>query len=401
MAEMFDVVIAGGGVIGCATARALLLARPTLKVCLLEKEAGPGMHQSGRNSGVVHVGYNQKPGSLKAKFVVEGSQRTREFCREQGITCIEDGILIVAHTPAEVQTLETLHCRGEANGAQVRLLDKAEMAGVEPNATGLAALHAPQGASFDAKSYVTKLAEQAQALGVRTVFVTPALRLEEKADHVAVRTDKSDLEARVFVNAAGLHADRLASQMGANPGYQIVPFRGYYSQLRPERRELVNAHIYPCPDLNFPFLGVHLSRTFDGRVLVGPGAALALGREAYRFFQANLGDAWQMLRYSGFWRLAKSPEFRWLFRQEWKKSLSTRAVAAEARLLCPLVRDNDLVPSTAGIRAQLVSKDGKLVEDLSMEQTPRSVHVLNAVSPALTCSLPFADHITAQVLEKL
>ena len=398
----YDVVVIGGGVLGCATARALLMARPGLKLCLLEKEAGTARHQSGRNSGVIHAGYNQKPGSLKAKFVVEGSRRLRVFCAEHNVPYVQDGILVLARNEKEAQTLETLHCRGEANGAQVKLIDGKDIARIEPEAKGIGALLAPEAASFDSRSYVKALAEHAQVLGAEFVFGQSVTRLEENAQGIHIRTAGGvTFAARVLVNAGGLHADQLAWQLGVGQNYQIVPFRGYYSELIPDRRSLVRAHIYPCPDLNFPFLGVHLSRTFDGRVLVGPGAALATGREAYEFWRVQARDCVGMLRYRGFWQLCKSQDFKNLLRTEWKKSLSRRAVAAEARQLAPALRDNDLMPSRSGIRAQLVSLDGKLVEDLVMESTPTSVHVLNAVSPSLTCSLPFADHIAAQTLEKL
>jgi L-2-hydroxyglutarate oxidase len=399
--ERFGVCIAGGGVLGCAVARALLQRQPHLSLCLLEKEADTGLHQSGRNSGVVHAGYNQKPGSLKARFVVEGSRRLRQFCREHSVALKEDGILVLARNESEAATLQTLYERGQANGAQVQLVEKADIAAFEPEAAGRAALWAKEGASFDARGYVRALRQEAVCQGAEVRVSAAVTGLEEQADGVVVRTARGNLLARVFVNAAGLHADRLAARLGVGQEYRIVPFRGYYSELIPERRALVRAHIYPCPDLNFPFLGVHLSRTFDDRVLVGPGAALALGREAYEISNLQASDVLEMLAFSGFWRLLTRPEFRGLLRQEWKKSLSPAAVAAEARQLVPAARPEDLMPSRAGIRAQLVARDGRLVEDLVVETTPRSVHILNAVSPALTCSLPFADHIAAQVLERL
>lgn len=401
MGGSYDVVIAGGGVVGCATARALMLANPRLRVCLLDKEAQVATHQSGRNSGVIHAGYNQKPGSRKARFVVEGARRLRAFCQEQGVPLVQDGILVVARNEAEARTLEELRGRGEANGAQVCLLNAQELRAIEPEAAGIAALHAPEGSSFNSAGYVRALAVEAERLGVTFQFGAMLTGLRETESGVEIETAGQTLAGSVFINAAGLHADRLAQKLGVGRGYQIVPFRGYYSELRPERRALVNAHIYPCPDLNFPFLGVHLSKTFDERVLVGPGAALAGGREAYQWFQIHLRDSLQLLRYRGFWRLCKSPAFLALLRTEWKKSVSQRAVTAEARQLLPALRDDDLIPSRAGIRAQVVADDGRLVEDLLVEETGRSVHVLNAVSPALTCSLPFADDIAARALAKL
>ena len=403
----YDVIIAGGGVIGSAVARALLIRQPSLKVLLIEKENRLAAHQSSRNSGVVHVGYNQKPGTLKARLVVEGSRRLRAFCRETGVPLFEGGILVVARTQGEVETIQILCERGQANGARVRMIDREELARREPHATGIAALEAPEGASFDAHAYVQALANQARSMGTIVQFSEAAIGLEEKPGWVEVHARAPGelafhaYQARVFINAAGLHADRLAWKMGCGCRYLVVPFRGYYSELAPDRRFLVNSHLYACPDLNFPFLGVHLSRNFDGRVRVGPGAMLALGREAYRLTDVHLADCREMLLFPGFWRMAVSPTFLRLLRQEWKKSFFRSAVAAEARMLVPELRTKDLRPSDSGIRAQLVSEDGKLVDDLVVEDTPRSIHILNAVSPALTCSLPFADILARQAVEKL
>ena len=400
-ADSVDVCIIGGGVVGCGTARALLLREASLRVCLLEKESGVAQHQSGRNSGVVHAGYNQKPGTMKAKFVVEGSRRLRQYCRERDVALVEDGILVLARTAAEEETLETLRQRGEANGAEVRIIGRQEIADREPEAKAAAALFAPQGASFDSRSYVASLAEEAVARGVQFVFSRQVESVEETGSGVVVRSRNAEIHARLLVNAAGLHTDRIAAQLGVGGNLRIVPFLGCYSELRPDRRGLVRSHLYPCPDLEFPFLGVHLSRTFDGRVLVGPGSSLALGREAYTPRQARVQDILDVLGYPGFRRLFAKPRFRQLVRQEWRKSVSRSAVAQEAQRLAPALRVEDLVPSRAGIRAQLVSKEGDLVDDLVIKQTDRSVHILNAVSPALTCSLPFADHIAGIAMDML
>lgn len=394
----FDVVIAGGGVIGCATARTLSQAHPSLTVCLLEKEPELALHQSGRNSGVVHAGYNQTPGTLKARFVVEGSRRLREFCRAKGVPLVEHGIVIVAQTPAEIETLRELMRRGQANGAKVEWADQTRLKALEPHADGLAALLAPEGASLDSRAYVLALAAEAR---VEFGMTEPVTALREMTTHVEVTTPKRRLQAGLFFNAAGLYADRLAQMVGVGEDYRIMPFRGEYCELIPERRALVRSHVYACPDLHFPFLGVHLSRTFDDRVLVGPGALLVPGREAYGRFNLNVGDCLEMAGYQGFWRMVASPTFRQLFTREWKKSLFRSQVLKEARRLVPALGPGDLVPSRSGIRAQLVSRDGRLVDDLVIEQTGRTIHALNAVSPALTCSLPFADHILALIRQKL
>jgi len=372
-----------------------------LRVCLLEKEDGLAKHQSGRNSGVVHVGYNQKPGTLKAKFVVEGSRRLRAYCKEHSVPMNQDGILVLARNEAEEATLETLRQRGESNGADVRLIAQSEVTDREPEANAISALLAPNGASFDSRSYVASLASEAKELGTEILFSHPVEHVSEKSRGVSVRARGRDVSARLLINAAGLHADRVAAQLEVGLNLKIVPFLGYYSELKPERRELVKSHLYPCPDLEFPFLGVHLSRTFDGRVLIGPGSSLAMGREAYSPGQANVIDMLETVGYDGFRKLLTKPRFRQLIRQEWRKSVSRAAVTKEAQRILTALSVDDVVPSRAGIRAQLVDRDGNMVDDLVVERTERSLHVLNAVSPALTCSLPFADHIVEQAIQIL
>jgi L-2-hydroxyglutarate oxidase len=400
-ADSWDVCIVGGGVIGCATARALLAREPALRICLLEKEAQLALHQSGRNSGVVHVGYNQKPGTMKARFVVEGSRRLREYCSQRGVAVEEGGILVLARNADEESTLEILRQRGEANGAEVRVIGREELLQREPDAAGTSALFAPNGASFDSRAYVLALADDAKSTGAQIRTGEAVRESHESDDGVRIATGNSTVSARLLINCGGLHADRIAHRMGVGRNVRIVPFLGFYSELRPERRGLVRSHLYPCPDLEFPFLGVHLSRTFDGRVLVGPGSSVALGREAYRASGLNVRDLLDMALYRGFRRLIAWPRFRELVRKEWRKSVSRAAVAAEAKQLVPAIRAEDLLRGRAGIRAQLVDSDGRLVDDLAIETTARSIHVLNAVSPALTCSMPFADHITDLALQKL
>lgn len=399
--ETFDLVVIGGGVIGCAVARATLLQQPRLRVCLIEKEAALAEHQSGRNSGVVHVGYNQRPGTLKAQFVVEGSRRLRQFCRAHHVSVVEGGILVVARSEAEIEPLSELVRRGQANGAKVELLDECALREHEPYAAGVAALYAPEGASVDAHGFVLALAQEARSLGAQIVASESVASLREAGSDLEVRTSRRRLRTRVLINAAGLQADRLAQQLGVGYGYQIIPFKGEYYELIPEKRHMVRSHIYPLPDLNFPFLGVHLSRTFDGGVRIGPGALVAMGRERYGRFGCDVRDLRSMLSYPGFWRMWGSREFRAVARQEWKKSVSKKAVVEEARRLVSLLTEGDVVRSRSGIRAQLVSRNGHLVDDLVIEETPRSLHLLNAVSPALTCSLPYADYIASRLVTKL
>ena len=392
-----DVVVIGAGAIGACTA--LALAKRGVKVVILEKEDAPAQHQSSRNSGVVHAGYNLKPGSLKAKFCVEGNRRLRAYCREHGIPLLEGGILIVGREEHERATIEELKRRADANGVQSRVVDADEMREIEPGTTGVVGLHAPEGASFDPAAYVDQLISDAEASGVRCQVRTSVLRVREDGNSIRVETSAGIIEASVVVNCAGLHADRVAGEVSHD--LRVIPFRGYYAELKPDARHLIRSHLYAAPDLAFPFLGVHLSRQADGRVLVGPGAMLAFGREAYAFHHLNIRDLAETLTYPGFWGLFKERKFRGLIRTEVAKSLSLKAIWKEARHLVPELQPSNLMRSFAGNRAQLVMRNGKLVDDILVRETERAVHVLNAVSPGLTASLPFGDHLAERVIGKL
>jgi L-2-hydroxyglutarate oxidase len=392
-----DAIVIGAGAIGASTARRL--AELGRRVLILEKESHPALHQSSRNSGVIHAGYNLKPGSLKARYAVEGNRRLRAYCVERGIALDQGGILVVATTEAECRTLAELERRARANGVQARLLDGSEIRAVEPHATGLQALHAPEGASFDARGYVQSLVADAQRRGAEVRYDTRVLEIDDARAPVTVRTTTEPFTAPVVVNCAGLHADRLAGAVASD--MRVIPFRGYYAELVPARRHLVRSHVYAAPDLSFPFLGVHLSRRADGRVTLGPGAMLAFGREAYRFRDVNLRDLYETLTWPGFYRLFRQPRFLGLVRSETAKSFSLRQIWAEARRLVPALEPGDLVRSFAGNRAQLVSRSGELVEDIVVRETAGVVHVLNAVSPGLTCSLPFGDDLALRCERKL
>lgn len=329
-----DVAVIGAGAIGLATAKAV--AEQGASVVILEKERAPGLHQSGRNSGVIHAGYNLKPGSQKARYCVEGSRRLREYCAARGIAVQQGGILVVGRDERDVATLRELEARARGNGVKAMLLDEAGLRGVEPHASGVSALHAPEAASFDAPAYVAALAEDARKAGAQLRY---AARVR----------DVEAVDARVVVNAAGLQADRLAGALC--PDMRIIPFRGYYAELRPERAHLVRSHVYAAPDLQFPFLGVHLSRRTDGRVLVGPGAMLAFGREAYRFWAANARDLGASLSWPGLWRFLADRRVLGFVKDEVAKSLSRRAIAREAARPVPGITGGDLIPSFAGNRA--------------------------------------------------
>ncbi len=400
---MDDVIVVGAGAIGASTA--YHLARRGFRVTVLEKEPEPALHQSSRNSGVIHAGYNLKPGSAKARYCVEGNRQLRAYCRERGVPLLEGGILIVARTEAETATLAELEQRADANGVAASLLDERGLREIEPHAVGIQALHAPEGASFDSATFVRRLLDDAAALGATCEYGVRVLSVDDSPvenrhrSAVRVRTTRGAREAAGLVNCAGLHADRLAGPLAED--LRLIPFRGYYAELKPERRGLIRSHVYAAPDLDFPFLGVHISRQSDGRVLIGPGAMLAFGREAYALHQVSPRDLAETLTWPGFYRFLRHAKAPGLIRSEVHKSLSLRAIWDEARLLVPELRARDLVRSFAGNRAQLVTREGKLVDDILVRETERAVHVLNAVSPGLTASLPFGEHLAGRVQEKL
>lgn len=379
------------------------LAREGVDVRVVEKEDGPARHQSGRNSGVIHPGFNYDPDSTRAGFATEGADRLKAYCRERDVDVAVDGILVVARGEEEAATLEELKRRADANGVEADLVDGEQVQAIEPHARGVRGLHAPGGGSVDSKGYVEALVEDAEAEGVDFEFGTTVEGIDDPLerpggpDAVRVRTDRGTLEAEVAVNCAGLHADRLAGVEDV----RVIPFRGYYAELKVGRRDLVRSHVYPSPDLDFPFLGVHLSRRTDGRVIVGPGAMLAFGREAYKLHQVDPRDLLDVVSWPGFWKLFGDAKFRGLVGSEVEKSLRLEAVAEEARRLVPDVGPEDLVRSYAGNRAQLVDRDGHLIKDMRVRETARVVHVLNAVSPGLTASLPFGDHVAGRAADKL
>jgi len=398
-----EVVVIGAGAIGASTAAHL--AHLGHQVVVLEKEAEPGLHQSGRNSGVIHAGYNLRPGTLKARLCVEGSRRLRAFCQERDVPMRQGGILVIARTDAECTTLAELERRAKANGVQARLVSEEDIRELEPQVRGVQALHAPEGASFDAQRYVRCLMADAVAKGARVLYNTRVLGVDDRSlegqtgSPVKLRTSAGAITGEVVINCAGLQADRLAGVLATD--FRIIPFRGNYAELRSSSRHFVVSHVYPVPDLRFPFLGVHLSRRVDDRVIVGPGAMLAFGREAYRFTQVDWRDLADTCTWPGFVRLLRRPEFLRLIGTEVLKSVSLKRIWTEATRLIPALQPQDLVRSYAGNRAQLVSRSGELVDDILIRETPRAIHVLNAVSPGLTCSLPFGELLANRCDEKL
>ncbi len=393
----FDAIIIGAGVLGSAAARALISKGKARSVAVLEKESAPAIHTSGRNSGVLHSGFNLKPGSLKARFCVEGNRRLTEFCQQKNISLEPVGTLVVAQNTSELPVLEELLRRGQANGVpHMEIISAARLKELEPNAVGIAALHSPSGAVVSGEVVTHAIVSDAQAQGCEFFFNHQVMHITSHGTGYRVETLAETFEGKLLINCAGLYADEIAHSMGVGLQYTIIPFRGQYYKIRSDKRNIVHSMVYPVPDLNFPFLGVHWTRTVTGDLKVGPNAMLAFGREAYTPWSINILETLKMVSRVNFWRLWKSPEFRRLLKSQFWISISRQRFIEEARKLVPNVLPEDFSPGKSGNRAQLVDRQGRLVEDMVIERQGNSLHVLNAVSPGFTCSLPFADHLVDQ-----
>ncbi|MFF2522091.1 L-2-hydroxyglutarate oxidase [Streptomyces liangshanensis] len=390
-----DVLVIGGGIVGLSTAYAITRAAPGTRVVVLEKEAGPARHQTGHNSGVIHSGVYYRPGSLKARYAVRGAAEMVKFCAEYGIAHEVTGKLIVATRRDELPRLHALVQRGRENGIPVRELGPAQIMEYEPQVRGLAAIHVGTTGVCDFTAVAAQLAESVRAAGAEVRYGAEVTAVDRRAWGVAVRTGAGEVvRARALVNCAGLQCDRVARLAGDDPGMRIVPFRGEYFELA--RPELVRGLVYPVPDPAFPFLGVHLTRSVGGGVHVGPNAVPALAREGYRWSDVRPGELAGTLGWPGSWRIARR---HWRYGAgELHRSLSKRAFATAVRRLLPAVTDADLRPAAAGVRAQAVLRDGTLADDFLIRRGTRTVHVLNAPSPAATASLPIGREVAARVL---
>lgn len=391
-----DALVIGGGVVGLSTAYAITRAAPGTRVTVLEKEAGPARHQTGRNSGVIHSGIYYRPGSLKARYAVRGAAELVKFCAEYDIAHAVTGKLIVATERAELPRLHALVQRGRENGIPVRELGPAQIAEYEPEVRGLAAIHVGTTGVCDFAGVARQLA---QASGAEIRYGTRVVRVDRRPERgVAVLTAAGDVvRGRALVNCAGLHCDEVARLTGDDPGMRIVPFRGEYYELA--RPELVRGLVYPVPDPAFPFLGVHLTRGIDSGVHVGPNAVPALAREGYGWRTVRPREAAGTVSWPGTWRMARR---HWRYGAgEFRRSVSKRAFAAEVRRLLPAVTRDDLVRAAAGVRAQAVLRDGTLVDDFLIREGPRAVHVLNAPSPAATACLPIGREVARRALAAL
>ena len=398
MPARYDVAIIGGGIIGLATARALLERAPTARVVVLEKEAHPGMHQAGHNSGVIHSGIYYRPGSYKAKLCVEGKGLMREFCATHGIPVVDCGKVIVATREDELPRLQTLYERGIANGVPIEMIDRDRLRELEPHAAGLRAIHSPTTSIVDYSEVVKAMAGDLTERGVAIETKAKVLAIVRTRDGVEIGTSRLAVDARWLVNCAGLYSDAIARLAGAEPDVQIVPFRGEYYMIRPERRELVRSLIYPVPDPEFPFLGVHFTNTVHGDVEAGPNAVMAFAREGYDLTRVNVRELAETLAYRGVWHMAR--RYWRMGSYEMYRSLSKAAFVSALQRLVPGIRSEDVTPGGSGVRAQAVARDGSLIDDFRIVDTDNAVHVLNAPSPGATASLAIGRHIAGVAGEK-
>jgi L-2-hydroxyglutarate oxidase len=395
-----DAVVIGGGIVGLATALALLAARPGTSLVVLEKEARLAAHQTGHNSGVVHAGLYYKPGSRKAAMSVRGRKLLELFCEEHGVRLERCGKVVVATTPEEVPRLEELERRGRSNGlGGIVRLAPGDLQAREPHAKGVAALFVPETGIVDYAQVVREYAAEIARRGGEVLTGARVTGIQSRPGRILVESTADWLETRVLVGCAGLESDRVARMAGLAIDVVIVPFRGEYWMLAPERTNLVRHLIYPVPDPAFPFLGVHFTRRIGGGIEAGPNAVLALKREGYGRSRFDARDAWDIARWPGFWRMA-SRHWQSGVREQ-ARSLSRRSFARACAVLVPDVRPEDLSPGGAGIRAQAVARDGSLVDDFAIAEGERMVHVINAPSPAATASLAIGEDVAARALRWL
>jgi (S)-2-hydroxyglutarate dehydrogenase len=390
-----DYIVIGGGIVGLSVAWAILEKRPEIRLAVLEKENDWARHQTGRNSGVMHSGIYYKPGSLKATLCCEGHRRLLEFCDTHGILHETCGKVIVATKAAELPRLQSLFERGIAHGLAIRRLSASEVKEIEPHVVCLEGLHVPSTGIVNYGTVCRKLAELIAARGGELRLATKVVGIRSSNGEVVLETSHGTLSTRWIINCAGLHSDRVTRLAGADPEARIVPFRGEYYELKPDRRHLVRNLIYPVPDPQFPFLGVHFTRMIDGSVHAGPNAVLSFKREGYHRTSFNLRDFMGTMTYPGFWRLAARHMRMGL--GEMHRSFSKDAFVRSLQALIPEIRSEDLVPGEAGVRAQALRPDGGLVDDFLIIKGPNAIHVCNAPSPAATASLEIGRAIVEQL----
>lgn len=388
---MYDYIIIGGGIVGMSTAMQLLQQQPGKKLLVVEKEAQVAQHQTGHNSGVIHAGVYYTPGSLKAKFCLEGNKATKAFCDENDIPYDECGKLLVATNELEMERMKALWERTEANGLERYWLNADELKEREPNITGIGGIFVPSSGIVSYRRVTEVMAEKVREMGGEIQFNCEVAALKEGDSEVTVFTSRGSFTSRYMISCSGLMADRVVKMLGIKPKFKICPFRGEYYLLKPEHNQVVNHLIYPIPDPSMPFLGVHLTRMIDGTVTVGPNAVMAWKREGYKKTDISLKDSFEALTYPGILKVLYKNLKPGLI--ETKNSLFKGQYLKEVNKYCPKIVKSDLTAYPAGVRAQAVSEDGNLVDDFLFVNTKRTINVCNAPSPAATSAIPIGKHI--------
>jgi (S)-2-hydroxyglutarate dehydrogenase len=396
---MYHFIVIGGGIVGLSTAVSLCYDYPNACIALLEKENDWAYHQTGNNSGVIHSGIYYKPGSLKAKLCREGRNSLVQFCQDHGINYEICGKLIIATAPEELIILENLYHRGLENGIEVSKLTSHQVNEIEPHVRCLAGIQVFSTGIVDYKKVCQKYVDLIKLRGGELHLNTKVERIVKKNNTQILETTNGDFETRVIINCAGLHSDRIAQLSNINAKAKIIPFRGEYYELKIEKRYLVKNLIYPVPNPNFPFLGVHFTRMIDGHVHAGPNAVLSLKREGYRKTDFDLKDFVDVMTYPGFWRLVAKHGDQGI--QEMIRSFSKSYFVRSLQRLIPEIQSDDLVPAHAGVRAQALMNDGKLVDDFLIVKRPHSVNVCNAPSPAATASIEIGKFIASVAAKEI
>ena len=396
---MYDFAVVGGGIVGLSTGMAIYERFPNAKVVIIEKESVVAEHQTGHNSGVIHSGIYYKPGSFKARFARQGSKSMTEFCQTYGIDHDICGKVIVATKQEELSLLENLYQRGLQNELAIQKIGGDELKEIEPHVNGLGAIRVPQAGIVNYKQVSEKFAEIIQKHGGEIHLNTRVEKMHEESDRVIIETNRGTLKASMVINCAGLHSDRVAAAAGYKTDMKILPFRGEYFKLVPEKRHLVKHLIYPVPNPKFPFLGVHFTRMISGEVDAGPNAVLSFKREGYKKTDFNAKDLIESLSFPGLWKMAGKFAKEGL--DEYVRSFSKKQFTKSLQELIPEIQEADLIPAPAGVRAQALKRDGNMVDDFHIIMGKRTIHVCNAPSPAATASIEIGKEVVNRIPEQL